>query len=213
MCSARSRNSASALSLALSASAASTVDAGPGRGTCAVLSWRAEVMRCRRAGRARRGGAQAARRRPPAARRAATVSAAIWSSASAGSVITTIRSASTDSGAAPIAMWMVGTPWPASQRMRSTPAGVSYQPPSESDVGEARAARVGHLELVGGERRARRRRTRCRRRCGCRARAAAARAPSLSSSAPEPNSAIAQRPPIWRSPSLRIQAIGPSAYS
>ena len=42
---------------------------------------------------------------------------------------------------------------------------------------------------------------------------AGARVPSVSSSALEPNSAIAQRPPIWRRPSVRIQAIGPSAYS
>jgi len=49
-------------------------------------------------------GIQAARRRPPLARSAATVSAAIWSSASAGSLITTIRSASTERGATPIAM-------------------------------------------------------------------------------------------------------------
>ena len=90
-------------------------------------------------------------RRPTAARSAATVSSAMWSSASAGSVITTIRSASTDSGSAPIEMWMVGTPWARSARMRSTPACVSYQPPSERHVDEARAARVGHLEPVGGE--------------------------------------------------------------
>ena len=37
--------------------------------------------------------------------------------------------------------------------------------------------------------------------------------PSVSRLAPLPNSAIAQRPSIWRSPSVRIQAIGPSAYS
>ena len=37
--------------------------------------------------------------------------------------------------------------------------------------------------------------------------------PSASSSALLPNRAVAQRPPIWRSPSVRIQAIGPSAYS
>jgi hypothetical protein len=39
------------------------------------------------------------------------------------------------------------------------------------------------------------------------------RVPSDSSTALFPNSAVAQRPPIWRSPSVRIHAIGPSAYS
>jgi hypothetical protein len=38
------------------------------------------------------------------------------------------------------------------------------------------------------------------------------RVPSASSETALPNSAVAQRPPICRRPSVRIQAIGPSAY-
>ena len=47
--------------------------------------------------------------------------------------------------------------------------------------------------------RSRRRRTRCRRRSGSPARVAASGVPSASSETPFPNSAVAQRPPIWRS--------------
>ena len=42
-------------------------------------------------------------------------SPAIWSSASAGSVMTVMRSASTESGAMPMLRWMTATPWACSR--------------------------------------------------------------------------------------------------
>ena len=82
---------------------------------------------------------------------AATVSAAMWSSACAGSVITVMRSHSTDSGAIPMLRWIVGTPSSASHADPLDPgAGVRPAAVGE-DVDEPGAARVGHLELVGDE--------------------------------------------------------------
>ena len=123
---------------------------GSGRGTCGLLSSQRTRAAWRRECVGRSAAQRSAARRPTAARSAATVSAAIWSSASAGSVITTIRSASTDSGAQPIAMWMVGTPW-LGEPADALDAGGRVVPAAVAEhVGEARAARVGHLEAVGG---------------------------------------------------------------
>ena len=82
---------------------------------------------------------------------AATVSAAMWSSACAGSVITVMRSHSTDSGAIPMLRWIVGTPSSAS-RPDPLDAGSGVGPAAVGeDVDEPRAAGIGHLELVGDE--------------------------------------------------------------
>ena len=99
--------------------------------------------------RERVGGSLLGQRRR--ARSAATVSAAMWSSAWAGSVITVMRSHSTDSGAIPIERWIVGTPSSASDRIRSH-AGAGVRPAAVGEhVDEPGAAWVGHLELLADE--------------------------------------------------------------
>ena len=82
---------------------------------------------------------------------AATVSAAMWSSACAGSVITVMRSHSTDSGAIPMTevdrrdAELGEPPDPLDPGAGVRPAAVGEH------VDEPGAARVGHLELVGDE--------------------------------------------------------------
>ena len=136
----------------------------------------------------------------------------MWSSAWAGSVITWTASHSTLSGAVPIARWIVGTSCSASQRIRVTPAWVSAQPPSESTYTNrgrrglvisswsqsssiaSPANAVPPPVLIPGT-------------------SGSGLLPSASSVTLLPNRAVAQRPPICLRPSVRIQQIGPSAYS